>query len=60
MTILELLEDDGIIPKKTKSSYGPKYESPCPDCGGNNCFQYGLLLIGAIEPFGDRRNGATL
>ena len=40
MTILELLEEDKIKGKWVNSSYGRKYESPCPGCGGDDRFQY--------------------
>lgn len=39
MTIVELLEKDGITAKRVKSTYGEKYESPCPLCKGTNRFQ---------------------
>jgi DNA polymerase I-like protein with 3'-5' exonuclease and polymerase domains len=38
MTILELMEQDKIKGNWTTSTYGKKYESPCPACGGNNRF----------------------
>ena len=39
MTILELLKEDNIkVSRQMNSTYGPKHESPCPSCGGNNCF----------------------
>jgi len=39
MTILDLLQGDGIIPKKVASTHGGEYASPCPGCGGNDRFR---------------------
>jgi len=38
MTVLELLEQDNIKGNWTNSTYGKKYESPCPACGGTDRF----------------------
>lgn len=36
--ILDLLEEDGIIPKETGSTHGGEYKSSCPGCGGKDRF----------------------
>lgn len=38
MTILDLLEEDHIRGEWTNSTYGKKYASPCPGCGGSDRF----------------------
>jgi len=38
MTILELIEQDGIKGNWTNSTYGRKHESKCPGCGGEDRF----------------------
>jgi len=40
MTILDLLEQDGIEPKKVASTHGGEYSSSCPLCGGEDRFRY--------------------
>ena len=40
MTILDLMKEDGVDPKRTSSKCGDKYDSPCPGCGGTDRFQY--------------------
>ncbi|MBW2149254.1 MAG: hypothetical protein JRI22_19805 [Deltaproteobacteria bacterium] len=39
MTILDLLQHDGIIGKKVASTNGGEYASPCPGCGGEDRFR---------------------
>jgi len=34
--ILELLKNDGLEPKRKTAT---EYSSPCPECGGSDCFQ---------------------
>ena len=36
--LIELLEELGITPKKTASTHGGEYHSPCPICGGDDRF----------------------
>jgi len=38
MTILDLLKEDNIHPKKTGSKQGEQYQSSCPQCGGKDRF----------------------
>jgi DNA primase len=38
MTILDLLREDGIEPKRTSSTNGGQYASECPLCGGKDRF----------------------
>ncbi len=36
--LLELVKELGLNPKKTSSSQGGEYHSPCPQCGGSDRF----------------------
>lgn len=38
MNILILVEESGVNPKRTSSTNGGEYHSPCPDCGGRDRF----------------------
>ena len=39
MTILELLQSDGLTLKRSASTNGGEYTGPCPVCGGNDRFR---------------------
>ena len=39
MTILDLLAQRGLSPVKTTNMHGGEYVSPCPKCGGSDCFR---------------------
>ena len=39
MTILELLAQRGLSPVKATNMHGGEYVSPCPKCGGSDCFR---------------------
>ncbi len=39
MTILDLLQSDGITPKKVSFTHGGEFASPCPLCGGKDRFR---------------------
>lgn len=38
MNVLELLQADGINPRKASGAKGGEYHSPCPGCGGTDRF----------------------
>src|SRR5690348_14179572 len=38
MTILDLLQHDGIIAKRKSTTNGGEFASPCPKCGGEDRF----------------------
>lgn len=38
MNILRLVEETGLHPKRTSSTNGGEYHSPCPGCGGRDRF----------------------
>lgn len=38
MNVLELLQADGLAPRKVSGSKGGEYHSPCPGCGGTDRF----------------------
>ena len=39
MTILDLLAQRGLSPVKATNMHGGEYVSPCPKCGGSDCFR---------------------
>lgn len=39
MTLLDLLNDDGIDTKKVSTTNGGEYAGPCPACGGTDRFR---------------------
>jgi len=39
MNILDLLQEDGLWPKRVASTHGGEYASPCPGCGGRDRFR---------------------
>ncbi len=40
MSLLDLLKEDKIQPKRKSSTHGGEYKSPCPKCGGKDRFIY--------------------
>ena len=38
MTLIDLIREKGIDPKKVANTYGGEYHSPCPGCGGTDRF----------------------
>jgi len=40
MSLLDLLKEDNIQPKRKSSTHGGEYKSPCPKCGGKDRFIY--------------------
>ena len=38
MQLLDLVQADGLAPKKVASTNGGEYHSPCPGCGGKDRF----------------------
>ena len=40
MSLLDLLKEDNIYPKRKASTHGGEYKSPCPKCGGKDRFIY--------------------
>jgi DNA polymerase I-like protein with 3'-5' exonuclease and polymerase domains len=40
MSLLDLLREDNIHPKRTAFTNGGEYKSPCPKCGGKDRFIY--------------------